>query len=475
MNDERRQSLAELQDSFSDGEITRRDFIRGASLLGLSLAAAEALAACSAATPSPTATPRFQAFIPGTDNIIPTPVGGPPSLPTASESEAGATSTPTPTQRPPWYCAACGRRFRTLQQLKQHAAEEHAWRLPEIRRVPEPTYTDYLGDDVERFDERNTVFSRTLWDEEYKQQVAEATAKAPPDDMQALEGRALVAGAIYVDDTAGTLHPNYYGYMGHVNDAGGLYGWDNPVNSEQFPVSDPTWMSDRIKDVARFYGADLVGICELDERWVYARYFERATGDYDELEIPYKYAVVMGIEMDWRGINESPGFEASAATALAYSQMAELASSLARYIRGLGYPAIPCGNDSAQSIPLAIDAGLGELGRNGLLISPEYGPRQRICKVFTDLPLQSDEPIDFGMRSYCETCHICAHVCPVNAIRRTDRTTETTSISNRPGILRWPVDVARCYLFWQENGHDCSNCVAACPWALHGQRGWLES
>jgi epoxyqueuosine reductase len=155
--------------------------------------------------------------------------------------------------------------------------------------------------------------------------------------------------------------------------------------------------------------------------------------------------------------------------------MAELSASLAKYIRALGYPASPCGNDTAQSIPLAIDAGLGELGRNGLLISPEYGPRQRICKVFTDLPLQPDRPIDFGMRSFCETCHICASACPADAIRWEERTTDRTSISNRAGILRWPVDVARCYLFWKENGTDCSNCIATCPWALHTQRGWLES
>ena len=230
----------------------------------------------------------------------------------------------------------------------------------------------------------------------------------------------------------------------------------------------------RVKEVARFYGANLVGITELDERWVYSHYFEPITGNNGELEIPYKYAIVLGIEMYWPFITQSPNPAASAATALIYSRMSETASSLAKYIRALGYEAIPCGNDTAQSIPLAIDAGLGELGRNGLLLSPEYGPRQRLCKVLTDLPLVADKPIDFGIQSYCETCHTCASACPVDAIRWEERTTEQTSISNRKGILRWPVDVGRCYLFWQENGTDCSNCVAACPWALQTQRDWLE-
>src|SRR4030066_448546 len=108
-----------------------------------------------------------------------------------------------------------------------------------------------------------------------------------------------------------------------------------------------------------------------------------------------KFAIVVGVEMEWDWIKHSPYPEASAAAALGYSRMAEVASSLAKYIRALGYPALPSGNDTGQSIPLAIDAGLGELGRNGLLLSPEYGPRQRLCKVFTNLPLVPDKPIDF--------------------------------------------------------------------------------
>ena len=62
------------------------------------------------------------------------------------------------------------------------------------------------------------------------------------------------------------------------------------------------------------------------------------------------------------------------------------------------------GNDTALSIPLAIDAGLGELGRNGLLITPEYGACVRLCKVFTDLPLEADRPVEFGLAEICQRC-----------------------------------------------------------------------
>ncbi len=467
-----KQQMAQLEHQLNKGQINRRDFLRSITLLGLSLGINELLAACGL-KPSPAKGFKYSQYVydlaPMTE-VTEVPAA---TFTPAPEVTAIPPSTPPPRQLS-WYCAACGARLLNLEALKRHAVTEHSWRLPEIKRVERPTYSQFVVGRVERFDERNTVFSRTMWDTAYQGLVRAAAAKAPTDDWAAMEGRALVAGAIYVDDTAGSFHPNYYGYNGHVRETGGLYGWDDPINPIKYPVSDPQAMSERIKEVARFYGANLVGITKVDPRWVYSRYFERATGKSGVLDMPYRYAIVMGIEMNWKMINTSPGLEASAATALAYSQMAELAGSLAKYIRALGYPAIPCGNDTAQSIPLAIDAGLGELGRNGLLISPEYGPRQRLCKVFTDLPLQPDQPIDFGMQSFCETCHACAQACPANAIQWGDRTTQITSISNRKGLLRWPVDVARCYLFWQENGCDCSNCVAACPWALHSQRDWLE-
>jgi hypothetical protein len=91
--------------------------------------------------------------------------------------------------------------------------------------------------------------------------------------------------------------------------------------------------------------------------------------------------------MDYTLMRTAPAYGENAATGRGYSMMAYVASSVVHFIRDLGYKAIPCGNDTALSVPMAIDAGLGELGRHGILIAPKYGPRIRISKVFTDLPL----------------------------------------------------------------------------------------
>ncbi len=462
--------FTELEKRFQEGQISRRDFLHSAIILGISMGAGNILSSCSPKSDEEFLFDPLETLY-GVEYITTTPDL---SKPVSAKPMGSPVPTKGAKAEISWYCECCNQSFKTAEALKEHAFLEHGKRLPEIKRVAYPTYKQYLVD-VERFNEKNTVFYRSNWDVEYQALVAEYRAKAPVDNWERKEGKALTAGAIYVDNTAGSLHPGYYGYFGHMDGVGGLYNWDDPVNPEKLDIDDPAWMSNRIKEVAHFYGADLVGITEVDPLWVYSYYYERVSGNSGEREIPYNTAIVMGIEMDWREIDSSPSPVASAATALAYSRMAALSASIAKYIRSLGYEAIPCGNDTAQSIPLAIDAGLGELGRSGLLLSPEFGSRQRICKVFTNLPLVRDRPIDFGLQDFCENCHVCAAACPVNAIRWGERTTEQTSISNRKGILRWPVDVARCYLFWQENGTDCSNCVAACPWSLHLQRGWLAT
>ena len=79
---------------------------------------------------------------------------------------------------------------------------------------------------------------------------------------------------------------------------------------------------------------------------------------------------------------------------------------------------------------MAVDAGLGELGRNGLLISSGFGPRIRISKVLTDLPLVPDQPVDLGVRKMCEVCGKCAKACPGQAISRDEPTMEGLTLSN---------------------------------------------
>jgi reductive dehalogenase len=178
----------------------------------------------------------------------------------------------------------------------------------------------------------------------------------------------------------------------------------------------------------------------------------------------------MAVEMDYDLVQTSPAGGASTATGLGYSRMAIVTIMLAQFIRDLGYQAIPRGNDMALSIPIAIEAGLGELGRHGLLITEEFGPRVRLCEVLTDLPLLPDAPRFFGVREFCEKCMKCAEDCPSRAITFGEESTEGPSVSNNPGVFKWYIDPEQCFKYWVANGLDCSNCIRSCP--FNQKAGW---
>ena len=216
----------------------------------------------------------------------------------------------------------------------------------------------------------------------------------------------------------------------------------------------------RVKGAAAFYGASLVGVARVNPLWLYAGEGETDNaGALDGLDT----AVVMAIEMDYDMIATSPAVPAAAATGKAYSQMAFAATCLGRYLTELGFRALPSGNDTALSIPLGVDAGLGELGRNGSLITKRYGPRVRLCKVFTDAALVPDRPISFGVKQCCQGCDKCADACPAGAVPRGDMTAAGPSPSSNPGVLKWYLDPDKCLAFWRVNGTSCANCISACP------------
>lgn len=112
------------------------------------------------------------------------------------------------------------------------------------------------------------------------------------------------------------------------------------------------------------------------------------------------------------------------------------------------------------------------LGRFGGLITPEFGPRVRLCKVLTDLPLKPTSPIDFGVTEFCEVCQKCAEYCPAQAILYGKRTHKARASSTNPGLLKWPLDGEKCFRYWYKNGAktdrgmyhiDCYQCVNVCP------------
>lgn len=302
--------------------------------------------------------------------------------------------------------------------------------------------------ELKRFNRRYTAFARAEWDEG---SPAHATRREHPSGP-AKAGYSAEDFALHAGAWAVARRTQDYGRVMEREGDSGPAGSDEAGSAEDFTC--------RVKSAARLYGAGLVGVSRVHPLWVYA-----CDADEGPLELPegIDTAVVMAVPMDYHLLRTSPSAVAGAATGNGYSRMAFTATCVARYLTDLGWRAIPSGNDTALSIPLAIDAGLGELGRNGLLITQRHGPRVRLCKVFTDAPLVPDKPVSFGVREFCDVCMKCADECPSGSIPRGEMTDCGPTPSNSPGVLKWYVNPDTCLAFWRKNGVSCANCIRSCP------------
>ncbi len=74
----------------------------------------------------------------------------------------------------------------------------------------------------------------------------------------------------------------------------------------------------------------------------------------------------------------------------------------------------PAGPDGMVSLRMVgVAAGLGELGHSKVLLTPQFGPRQRVFAVFTDAELQ---PTPLFTGKVCDGCLACTRECEAGAI-----------------------------------------------------------
>jgi epoxyqueuosine reductase len=328
-----------------------------------------------------------------------------------------------------------------------------------MKRLKKPYYFKFITQEQKRFDDRNTGFSRGTKEGDKYALITRNALKYMEEKIsgKTILDRAMVAAFRTVDYA---LRKTEHAREGsHTQNT--TYRLKNP---------NPEALTRIVKDAARWIGADLVRVAKVNPLWIYSHWgiynvlFTNAAEEGDPIEIPadYKNVIVMIHEMNYDLLKKTPDQEP--ATTMAYSKMAWCATTLASFIREIGYKAIPCGNELGISIPMAVDAGLGEMGRNGLLITREFGPRVRISKVFTDMPLLPDYPIDIGVQKFCEQCGRCAESCPSGAILSGDRIDKGQDISNSEGMLKWPVNAMKCLDWWGKNGMACAVCIRVCPW-----------
>jgi len=322
----------------------------------------------------------------------------------------------------------------------------------------------------ERFNQKRDIFSRSFWDPQIHSAAAERfyeSYRRPLREWREVDGYAQKdfalrnAGWHVADFFAERLEgaDRREGFLDYLTAHRG--GAD-----DRLEVEDPAEMAREVKKAARLFGADLVGITHYDERWVYTHRYSRLTENDEPMDLGEDLTSVIVVchEMDHDLLKTVPSALSGTATGVGYSMDVVTLLALAQYIRNLGYRAFASMNDTASSIPYAIKAWLGEYGRHGLLIAPGMGPRLRIGKVFTDLPLAHDLPVRFGVREFCDVCRKCSDACPPKAIADGAPSTATFNTSNVGGIDKWTTDAEKCFGFWVTQMTDCSICIRVCPY-----------
>jgi ferredoxin len=220
----------------------------------------------------------------------------------------------------------------------------------------------------------------------------------------------------------------------------------------------PRILSRHIKSLGYFLGADMVAVCKPPKSALYLEVIEKSGEDAF-----YENAIVLLNKKKTDVIRQSYGREwiDDPCSFQTYQRCACQAQVMTGYLRRLGWRSDSSivGKYTTLIPQLIIESGLGEESRLGIPLNPFVGAAFKASVVLTDLPMEVDKPIDFGLQDYCAKCAICAEQCPTQAISYGNKTEYN-------GYMKWDTDHTKCALGVLSNkvGNICQRCTKVCPW-----------
>lgn len=217
---------------------------------------------------------------------------------------------------------------------------------------------------------------------------------------------------------------------------------------------DPQALTDEIRARALALGINAIGFASYDPRYTFVE------TPLNEGPLSTGSVIVTVLEQDFDVTQAIPTSRAERSIMRTYLQHIDKALILAEMLHERGIEAQvqgPAGR--LASIPYAVQAGLGQLGLNGQLLTPVAGSRARLCLITTDTTLVHDEPADFGIHAICDQCQLCVKRCPSGAIPKTR--------SSHRGVIKAKIKPERCVPVLTQ-AHGCAICMKVCPVQRYG-------
>ena len=308
-----------------------------------------------------------------------------------------------------------------------------------------------------RIDERNTMFSRnelqpgTERFESYYSEFPENRAK--DDAFRNQAGLLSKSAAFYHPFAFAMADAGFYAVDTFKSKVTGRPAIDSDaINPEELDTFLRHWLQKR--------GVVSSGVTEMKN---YHWYSKGGRGDRygKEISSGLPLGIAFTVEMDDAMVGCAPYSPIVMESAQQYLNAGTIAVQMAAFLRNLGYEARAHidGNYEVVCPLVARDAGLGEIGRMGLLMTPQLGPRVRIAVVTTNAPLKTDmRNFDPSVEDFCSKCLKCADSCPSSAI-------PFESKSKIGNIQRWQINSEKCFTYWCSAGTDCGRCISICPYS----------
>ena len=181
---------------------------------------------------------------------------------------------------------------------------------------------------------------------------------------------------------------------------------NNPENPK---VEAKTDFIKRFENYAESIGIDNIGYIKVPSRLI-----------FKDKSILFDNAIILTMEMDKDAVDLAPSSETQEMSNTTYDELGKKTNKLAEFLRenGFGAHASHPAGGVVMYPNLAQNAGLGYKGMHGMLITPEFGPRQRLSTIFTsiqNLPVNNDNEHSW-IPDFCAKCGKCIKNCPGNAI-----------------------------------------------------------